>query len=141
MPNVDSLRITVTLDAGSNADFGSDWQATWDEQNWVESNEADNVITKMIYLDSGLTPPANLQLNFDTEGNNIQLQWTGDRTSSYKVYSSISSTSGFSEDTSGSFSGNNWTAPRPLTTKFYYVVTSNDTVTRPVIPISMPTKK
>ena len=45
---------------------------------------------------------------------------------SYKVYSSNRADSGFSEDTSGTFSGTNWTAPINSSKKFYYVTAIKD---------------
>ncbi|MCK4654490.1 MAG: hypothetical protein KAU01_08590, partial [Candidatus Cloacimonetes bacterium] len=57
----------------------------------------------------------------------IELNWspvTG--AASYKVYSSSDPYAGFTEDTSGTFIDESWSAPAPGTKKFYYVTALNE---------------
>ena len=120
MPDVDSLTINIKLDAGDSLDYGADWERTWSEQNWVEESELDNTISKTIYL--GLQPPINLEIEITPNRGTIDINWYGDITSTYKVYSSSDPYSGFEEDLTGSYSGTSWSAPLPSENRFYYVV-------------------
>jgi hypothetical protein len=122
MPELDSLTISIHFDAGDSLDYGDDWERTWGEQNWEEEFEFDNTISKTIYLDTGLQSPTNLQLNFDPSNETINLQWEGNPSSSYKVYSSNNPYTGFVEDLTGTYSTNSWSAPLPTENRFYYVV-------------------
>jgi len=74
---------------------------------------------------SQLTAPANL-LIANTSGN-VTLSWdavTG--ATGYKVFSSADPYGTFTEDTSGTLNGVEWTAPTSTTKLFYYVVAVND---------------
>ena len=126
MPEIDSLTINVILDAGQNQDFGGDWEATWNDQNWQEDFESDNIISKTIYLDTGLQPPSNLQLNLNPSNDTINLQWDGNDRSIYRVYSSSNPYNGFEEDLTGTYSINSWSAPLPTENRFYYVVETDE---------------
>lgn len=122
MPELDSLTITIKLDAGINADNGTDWEAAWNDQNWLETFEADNNFSKTIYLYTGLQTPTNPQIELNPESGTIDFQWDGNNRSTYKVYSSITPYDGFAEDLTGTYSGTSWTAPQPTENRFYYVV-------------------
>ena len=75
---------------------------------------------------TALNPPQNLTI--ETIGIDVHLSWdTVDGASSYKVYSSDDPYTGFEEDTSGTFTGENWTAPIVNIKKFYYVIDSTET--------------
>ncbi len=122
MPDVDSLTINVTLDAGDSLDYGTDWERTWSEQTWHETNEMDNIISKTIYRNTGLQAPTNIEINPNPGSGTLDLQWNGNRRSIYKIYSSTNPYSGFEEDLSGTFDGLSWSAPLPTENMFYYVV-------------------
>ena len=123
MPDADSLTITVILDAGTNTDFGTDWEATWNDQNWWETNDdTDNEFSKTIYLNTGLQPPTNIEINLNPGSGTINLQWDGNNRTTYKVYSSTNPYDEFEEDLSGTYNGNSWSAPLPAENRFYYVV-------------------
>ena len=62
-------------------------------------------------------------------GNSIILNWSpSQEATSYKVYSSEFPDSGFSEDSSGIYSDNSWSAPISEQKKFYYVTAISDDV-------------
>ena len=130
MPEIDSLTITVTLDAGTNEDYGVDWERTWSEQTWNENFETDNIISKTIYLDTGLQPPTNIEIELNPENGTIDLQWDGNNRSTYKVYSSTNPYDGFEEDLTGTYNGNSWSAPLPKENRFYYVVETDERQSR-----------
>jgi len=67
-----------------------------------------------------LNSPKNVQIS--VTGGQVTISWDAvSGATSYKVYSSNTATSGFTEDTSGTFSTVNWTAAITETKKFYYV--------------------
>jgi hypothetical protein len=67
----------------------------------------------------GVTPT---ELTLQINGANVLLIWKSvPGASSYKVYSSTSSHTGFSEDFTGAFSDTTWTAPLPIGAKYYRV--------------------
>ena len=71
-----------------------------------------------------ISAPQNVTISFS--GNDIYLSWDEvSGATSYKVYSSDLPNTGFTEDTSGTFNGTNWSAPIPGTKKFYYVKAIN----------------
>ena len=74
-----------------------------------------------VFIISGqLSAPVNVQIQI--VGGNIQLNWdavTG--ATSYKVYSSDDPSTGFVEDTSGTFDGESWITSIIDEKKFYYV--------------------
>lgn len=122
MPDVDSLIINVVLDAGTNEDYGIDWERTWSEQAWHENYDSDNIISKTIYLNTGLQPPTNIEIDLNPGSGTINLQWDGSNRTTYKVYSSTNPYNGFEEDLSGTYNGNSWSASLPNENRFYYVV-------------------
>ncbi|MDP8202667.1 MAG: amidase domain-containing protein [Candidatus Tenebribacter burtonii] len=122
MPDVDSLIINIKLDAGDSLDYGADWERTWGEQTWHEDFESDNIISKTIYLDTGLQPPTNIEIDLNPGSGLINLQWDGSNRTTYKVYSSTNPYDGFEEDLSGTYNGNSWSASLPNENRFYYVV-------------------
>ncbi|MCK4653058.1 MAG: hypothetical protein KAU01_01275, partial [Candidatus Cloacimonetes bacterium] len=126
MPELDSLTINVKLDDGSGQDYGDDWERTWNDQNWQETNETDNIISKTLYLNTGLQPPTNVHIEVNTGRNDLQIQWEGNPSSSYKVYSSNNPYSGFVEDLTGTYSTNSWSTPLPTENRFYYVVETDE---------------
>ena len=75
------------------------------------------------YSQTGLDSPQNIAIAIN--GTQVQITWdavTG--ATSYKIYSSDNPDSGFTEDNSGTFSGESWSATILDLKKFYYV-TSN----------------
>jgi hypothetical protein len=122
MSDMESITITVRLDAGQGRDSGADWEATWNDQNWAESDSLDNILSKTIYLETGLQTPTNVEIEVDTESDSLHLQWEGNRRSTYKVYSSTNPYTDFEEDLTGIYSGTSWSAPFPSENRFYYVV-------------------
>ena len=76
------------------------------------------------YPQTGLATPQNVSIAI--VGTQVQITWdavTG--ATSYKVYSSDNPDSGFTEDNSGTFSGECWTAPISTSKRFYYVKAAN----------------
>ncbi len=68
--------------------------------------------------------PANIAINMD--GSNVEITWDAVAgATSYKVYSSDDPETGFTEDTTGTFSSESWSAPIPDGKKFYYVKAVN----------------
>ena len=122
MPDIDSLTISIHLDAGDSLDYGADWERTWGEQHWHETNETDNIISKTIYLNTGLQPPTNLEIEVTPNRGTIDINWDGNNRSTYKVYSSTNPYNNFEEDLSGVYDGTSWSAPLPIENMFYYVV-------------------
>ena len=123
MPNIDSLRITVKLDAGDNQDYGETWKRTWNEQTWIESHEDDNEFSKMIY--TKIPKVTNIRVNLNNNRGTINIQWDGDSSLIYKIYSSTNPNDEFEEDLSGTFNGNSWEAPQPSENKFYYIIATD----------------
>mgnify|MGYP006291713909 FL=1 len=126
--DVESITINIELDAGDNSDYGDDWEATWNDQNWQETNESDNIISKTIYAENTLEPPTNVEIEVDTETDSISVGFDGDRQSNYLVYSSDNPYTGFEEDLTGTYSNNSWTAPLPDENRYYYVVETDERV-------------
>jgi len=81
------------------------------------------------HANTELAPPSNLTVTA-VSASQINLQWTEVAgAESYKVYSSSSPETGFTEDTSGTFNGTSWTAPFSEDRRFYYVTWVGFTVT------------
>jgi len=57
------------------------------------------------------------------QDNQVNIECSGAQRNTYAVYSSDSPDGTFSIDTSGSFTGNVWTAPLTENARFYYVIT------------------
>ena len=73
---------------------------------------------------SSLTTPANVTIAEST--SNVTITWDAVAgASSYKVYSSSDPYGTFSENTSGSFNGEQWVAPLTESKLFYYVVATD----------------
>jgi hypothetical protein len=71
--------------------------------------------------------PQNVAISIT--GSNVEISWGAvGYANSYKVFSSDNPYSGFLEDTSGTFTGESWSAPAPTGKMFYYVTASTDTV-------------
>ena len=71
-----------------------------------------------------ILPPENVTIT--VVGTNVQLSWTAVvGANSYKVFSSDDPYTGFTEDTSGTFIDESWSAPVSSTKKFYYVKAVN----------------
>jgi len=69
-------------------------------------------------------PPENVVITII--GTNVHLNWdTVTGATSYKVYSSDNPHTGFTEDTTGTFIDESWSAPVPDEKKFYYVKAVN----------------
>ncbi len=67
-----------------------------------------------------ILPPQNVTIS--VSGGNVYLSWDAVAgATSYKVYSSDDPEIGFTEDTTGTFSGASWSALIPDGKKFYYV--------------------
>jgi len=67
-----------------------------------------------------LLSPQNVIININ--GTQVEITWdTVPGAISYKIYSSDDPYSGFAEDTTGTFNGENWSAPVEVTKKFYYI--------------------
>jgi hypothetical protein len=76
---------------------------------------------------TGLYSPSNLVIT--NENPNIKLTWSSvSGASEYKVYSSNDPYGTFAEDASGTFSGEEWTAPINTSRLFYYVVAVNESM-------------
>ena len=75
-------------------------------------------------ITGGILPPENVTII--VVGSIVQLSWTAvSGATSYKVYSSDDPYTGFTEDTSGTFINESWSAPAPTGKKFYYVKAVN----------------
>ncbi|NOR46364.1 MAG: hypothetical protein GQ534_12335, partial [Candidatus Delongbacteria bacterium] len=73
---------------------------------------------------SSLTTPANVSIT--ENATNVTITWdTVAGASSYKVYSSVDPYGTFTEDTTGSFNGEEWVAPMTVNKLFYYVVATD----------------
>jgi len=88
-------------------------------------NSSKGLVTFEPYLTTdpcaGQNIPSNVQIP-TMSGGQITLSWSAvPGAVSYKVYSSNSATSGFTEDTSGTFNGTTWTAGVSGNKKFYYI--------------------
>ncbi|MCD4817291.1 MAG: hypothetical protein K8S23_01205 [Candidatus Cloacimonetes bacterium] len=71
-----------------------------------------------------ILPPENVTITI--VASEVQISWSAvSGACSYKVFSSDDPQTSFIEDTSGTFSGTNWTAPLPSNKKFYYVKAIN----------------
>ncbi len=69
---------------------------------------------------SALDIPVNTEVSINA--NDVLITWEPVAfAQSYKVYSSDQENAGFTEDTTGTFSGTSWTAPVNSSKKFYYV--------------------
>jgi hypothetical protein len=80
-----------------------------------------------ISIYTGLYSPSNLVII--NENPNIRLAWSPvSGASEYKVYSSNDPYGTFAEDTSGTFNGEEWTAPISTSRLFYYVVAVNESM-------------
>ncbi|MCK4655188.1 MAG: hypothetical protein KAU01_12170, partial [Candidatus Cloacimonetes bacterium] len=93
----------------------------------ITSNDPDEpsiIVPVTLTVSQQLDPPANVQIQLN--GSSIQLSWDAvSGATSYKVYSSNDPYTGFTEDTSGSFVGESWSAPIGDVKKFYYVKAVN----------------
>ena len=75
-------------------------------------------------INKTLAIPQNVMIHI-TE-TNVNISWDAVAgATSYKVYSSDDPYTGFTEDTSGSFTDTSWTAPLSANKKFYYVKVVN----------------
>lgn len=73
-----------------------------------------------IWTDEPVTIPQNITIQII--GDNVELTWDSvPGVTSYKIYSSDDPNSGFTEDTTGIFDEESWTAPVPSVKRFYYV--------------------
>lgn len=71
-----------------------------------------------------ILPPENVTIQ--VIDSNVTITWDSVAgATSYKVYSSDNPYSGFTEDTSGTFDGESWTAAISNEKKFYYVTAVN----------------
>ena len=71
-----------------------------------------------------ILPPQNVTIS--VSGGNVYLSWDAVAgATSYKVYSSDDPYTGFTEDTTGTFDEESWSAPLPASKKFYFVKASN----------------
>ena len=71
-------------------------------------------------LTGEIVPPEDVIIAVENDIVTISWSAVGDATS-YKVYSSNDPYENFTEDTSGSFDGESWSAPLATEKKFYYV--------------------
>ena len=81
------------------------------------------------YFDQTIAPDPPQNVTIEIIGTDVHLSWdavTG--ANSYKVYSSDDPYTGFVEDTSGSFTGESWSAPIGDVKKIYYVIASTETI-------------
>ena len=89
--------------------------------------DSDGTICDMgaiFYNQTPINAPINVQICINS--GQITLSWDAvSGASSYKVYSSDNATFGFTEDTSGTFSGTTWTVSISQGKKFYYVTAMN----------------
>jgi hypothetical protein len=85
-----------------------------------------------ISIFTGLYSPSNLVIA--NENPNIRLTWSPvSGASEYKVYSSEDPYGTFTEDTSGTFDGEEWLAPISTSRLFYYVVAVNENMKEKMI--------
>ena len=73
-----------------------------------------------IWTDEPVTIPQNISIQII--GDNVGLTWDSiNGATSYKVYSSDNPHTGFTEDITGTYVDESWSAPVPPVKKFYYV--------------------
>jgi len=129
--------------SGSTISYGSGFvfNISYSDATSVTSIDASHFV--VAYLDyppysgnsivgevEGTSPPA-VPVNIEIEiiGNDVVITWdVVIGASSYKVYSSNEPYENFSEDLSGSFVDESWSAPIEDVKKFYYVIASTETV-------------
>ena len=71
-------------------------------------------------LTGEILPPEDVTITVENDSTKISWSAVAGATS-YKVYSSNDPYDSFTEDTSGNFTGTNWSAPLAAEKKFYYV--------------------
>jgi len=98
------------------------WSLVWEE---YKNGNSEIYYMKMDYVTpSILLPPENVSI-ICTE-NTVSINWDPVEGSTfYLVYSSNNPNTGFIVDNSGTFVGNNWTAPLTNEKKFFYVKGAN----------------
>jgi uncharacterized cupredoxin-like copper-binding protein len=93
----------------------------------ITSNDPDEpsiIVPVTLTVSQQLNPPINVQIQLN--GSSIQLTWDAvSGATSYKVYSSNDSYTGFTEDTTGMFNVTSWTTTTAAQKKFYYVKAVN----------------
>ena len=73
-----------------------------------------------LLYNEGSATPSNVQISIIS--GQVTISWEAVLgATSYRVYSSNSATSGFTEDTSGTFNGTTWTSGASGSKKFYYI--------------------
>ncbi len=119
----DTDEITIGYDA-TDLDIGFYSAEIIFNHNAPDSPEAVNV--SLTVVEQILNRPENVCITVENDGANINITWDAVAgATSYKVYSSDDPETGFTEDTSGTFTDESWTASIPNGKKFYYVKAVN----------------
>jgi len=138
---IDGLTVIDEVIYGDSLNFpdttGASLELNPENKNIEENNDGENwYIAHQVFGDGDYGTPdqenSGLPLNIpenviiNENENSIEITWDAvPGATSYKVYSSDDPYSGFTEDTSGAFAGESWSAPAPETKQFYYVKAEN----------------
>jgi len=94
--------------------------------NSDDPDEAQIIIPVTLTVVSIIPPTEPLNISISFSGSELTLSWDAvDGATSYKVFSSEDPSIGFTEDTSGSFSAESWSAPISVDKRFYYIKAVN----------------
>ena len=122
IPFVGNTGAVVELDFVANLSPGT---YPLNLENGILANVAsENILKSMIngslIVEFVLLPPDNVTISVNT--NSILLEWDEvQAATSYKVYSSDDSETGYTEDTGGTFNGTTWQTSATNEKRFYYI--------------------